>query len=160
MYTHVPKDGKTPVYDSASKNWTYSDAPTAQQMQQSASRLIEVDAKAITASSNALEAKDAALQAQETADNKVTADEAVEKVKQSLFFITRREAAGVIGGNQLRLELFEDDAENWAFRVHAIRGASLGDQTVYTLPLNYITRDEYVDLLMRLVTIEQRLGIS
>lgn len=153
MYTHVPKDGKTPVYNAAVNKWDFLVNPTEAQLTSSVARLSEVDSRSVSAIAKADSAK-------QVADSKVTADEAVEKVKESLFFITRREAAGAIGGNKLRLELLEDDQENWTLRVHASRGASSGDPTVYTLPLDYITREEYVDLLMRLVAIEQRLGIS
>lgn len=173
-YAHVAKDGRTPIYNAVSKEWTYHDSPSFEQLNTSAIHLKDISSNALsaitksdsaivsadTAQGLANTAKDLADAAQQTADLKVTAEEAVEKVKESLFFITRREGVGSIGGNKLRLELFEDDAENWYFRVHAMRGASSGDNTIYTLPLSYVSQAEYVDLLMRLLAIEQRLGIS
>ena len=154
-YTHVPKDGKTPVYNSASKTWDYMTAPTDLQLTSSATQLKTIDLR----SANAVEKADAA---KEVADTKATAEEAVEKVKKSLFFISRNahnQPAGVIGGNPLRLELLEDDMERWSFRVHAMRGASTGDTNIYALPLDYIRREEFIEVLERLVAIEKKLGI-
>ena len=171
-YAHIPKDGadgKTPVYDSTSNKWTYADKPTASQLTLSANRLINLDATSAAANTKAQTALATADVAKQTADSKVSSEEALQVVKDSLFFISRANGSSSDAAfwNKARLELFEDDDETWSLRVHCNRDPATGDKNMYILSLAFATTKEFESLWMdfyqlqqRVAAIEKRLGIS
>ncbi len=84
-YAHVPKDGKTTVWNATAEKWVMTDAPTAQQMTATENKLKDVSDKAVAANNMALSAKTAAENAQEAADEKVTMNQALDGIKSGLF---------------------------------------------------------------------------
>lgn len=143
LYTHVPKDGKTPVYDSTSKNWSYVENPSLAQILASASRLHTVDSNASTALGNA-------AAAQETADSKTTVPEVCAEVFPSTD----------ISGNPVVMTHLQfsctDDGWVFQFCFHPIGKPNQATCAV----LAYPTRSELEALAIRIEAIEKRLGIS
>lgn len=84
-YAHIPKDGKTTVWDGVRGKWLTTDAPTAQQLTATENKLMDVSDKAVAANSTALAAKTAAENAQAAADQKVTMNQALDGIKSGLF---------------------------------------------------------------------------
>ncbi len=95
MFTHIAKDGKTPIYDAGSGKWVMTQGPTAQQLTDSENKLMDVSDKAVAANSTAAAAKTAAetaktaaANAQLAADSKISESEALNAVRTNAFEIT------------------------------------------------------------------------
>ena len=164
----MPKDGRTPVYDSISKRWNYIEAPTPSQMEFSANRFADLESVSFSAQESSKLAFSKAETAQVTADSKVTAAEAVRSVKTSLFELVPLSSDGFspsLSLDSMRTIRFKQVAPS-AWEIFLVR-----DDADENNPnsdshqwLNYVTRNELdVNLIYieeRLAAIEKRLGIS
>ena len=164
-YTHVPKDGRTPVYDSISKRWNYIEAPTPSQMEFSANRFADLESVSFSAQESSKLAFSKAEAAQETADSKVTAAEAVRSVKTSMFELVPLSPDGFSSLASMRTIRFKEVSKS-AWEIFLVLDGSDDDHADSSTHqwLNYVTRNELdVNLIYieeRLAAIEKRLGIS
>lgn len=150
MYTHVPKDGKTPVYDAATKKWMYKDLPTETQISSSSERLLAMDENAAQALDRASAAESAAETAQATADSKVS----LADVRTSLFPATGKDGDAFI---MTELRFFcDDDGWKMSFCSHPAHRPAMGSCS----ELGYAGLSAFYALEERVAAIEQLLGIS
>lgn len=151
MYTHVPKDGRSPVYNTITDKWDYVVNPTEAQLTTSSAKLLDIGQK----SANAVSKADTAKQ---VADSKATADEAVSEVKTQMFEVYD------INGTQLVADNFnlEETERGWVMSFCAHK-ALLSPGTIpapFCLDLAYALKDDLADLEARVAAIEKKLGIS
>lgn len=107
-FAHVAKDGRTPIINTVTGRWTYSEAPTAVQMTASTEKLTAIGALASEASTKATVAKTAADAAKETAESKVTLSE----VQESLFPATDKDGKAVV----MTSLTFTGSADGWGMQ--------------------------------------------
>lgn len=152
MFTHVPKDGKTPVYNPTSKTWAYVESPSATELTSSAERFNSVD-------DTATKAKTKADNAQTLAESKVTAEEAVEEARSNMFVITPLPKNGSIPLMSFHtIEFLETSPGAWTVWIN-LEGAGPASSSTRGW-LDYAGNDTVNDLITRVAAIEKKLGIS
>ena len=151
MFTHVPEDGKTPVFDDASNTWAYVRNPTSGQLTTSVSQFKIIGDRSVNAEMKADTAK-------QLADTKVTAEEAVSEVKTQMFEVFDSD------GTQLEADSFKiQQGENgWTlmFCAHKALVSPGSSPAPFCLSLAYASASELNDLAARVAAIERKLGIS
>ncbi len=156
-FYHKPKDGKCPVYNPASQNWTYLESPSAEQLDASADRMITLDANSLLGISKAQTAQRMAETAQATADEvqeTVAGKVSLSEVQNSLFPASDINEAPVVMD---RLE-FVQGPDGWGFQFcyHPMFKPEMG--TCATLA--YVRKSTFDALVDRVAALEGRLGIS
>lgn len=147
-YVHVPKDGKTPIWNAAAEKWVMTEAPTAQQMTAS-----EVKLKEVTNEASA--AKVAAQNAQTAVSSKVSEAEALDAVRTGVFDVTS------LGSHPpFRAIEFREESTG-AFKVWIHFGDKDAPPTSASQGwLAYADNEEFKELCDRVLALEKKLGIK
>ncbi len=163
-FTHVAKDGRTPVFDTALNKWKYLENPSAESLSASADRLMQMEADAADSTVKADLASVKAQEARSVADSKATAGEAVSRVKDDMFEVYDKD------GRRLEVDKIKLYASGHGFTMDfCVLGLKSieGDFTVapgasvspFCARMGYVTMEDYLALLERVAALEDRLGI-
>ncbi len=153
-YVHIPKDGKTTVWDAVKSKWLTTDAPTPQQMTATEAKFADMSGKAQAANDTAISAKSTADTAKQVADSKVTGVQALEAARSGIFDI---QYLDVHGGLPFRSIEFEEMAQG-QFRVWINFGDGTSQTSATRGWLAYAPADTVNDILYQLIDIEKRLA--
>lgn len=141
MFAHIPKDGKSPVWNASSEKWEMIASPTAQQLEASANKLGNVSAKADSAMAEA--------------ESKVDAGEALEAARTGMIEVTEFAAHPAFRAIEFR------EQYQGAFKIYVQFGPKGQPITSSTQGwLSYADLEEFNDLVDRVTAIENKLGIK
>lgn len=146
-FAHIPKDGKTPVWNASAGKWEMHDAPTVQQLEASVNKLKDVSDKAVAADTAAKDAK-------KIAESKISEAEALDAVRIGVFDVS------TIGSRPFFRTVEFSEESSGAFKVWIHFGAKDAPPTSASKGwLAYADLEEFKELCDRVLALEMKLGI-